>query len=239
MSSGRQPQSGIRTLGRDWSQPQSSQPASSSQPIPWSPSPPRPKKPTSLSKEERLRIIQAALDNNPDPAPSSKSAPAPVAKPPPLSTINNHKRPSPSHEHEAPAQKKRALPSSWDAIASSKSVPLKPTKPVKADLSVSGSMGSGSIDPSNRTAKKPAAIFLSKEQSRILQLVQEGNSIFYTGSAGTAFLLPFNAYNVLMLTLPKGTGKSVLLREIIKTLRKKYNSQKSPDAVAVTASTGE
>jgi hypothetical protein len=33
-----------------------------------------------------------------------------------------------------------------------------------------------------------------------------------------------------------GTGKSVLLREIIKTLRKKY--VKSPDAVAVTASTG-
>lgn len=33
-----------------------------------------------------------------------------------------------------------------------------------------------------------------------------------------------------------GTGKSVLLREIIKTLRKKY--VKSPDAVAITASTG-
>lgn len=33
-----------------------------------------------------------------------------------------------------------------------------------------------------------------------------------------------------------GTGKSVLLREIIKTLRKKY--VKSHDAVAVTASTG-
>ena len=33
-----------------------------------------------------------------------------------------------------------------------------------------------------------------------------------------------------------GTGKSVLLREIIKALRKKY--VKSPDAVAVTASTG-
>lgn len=34
----------------------------------------------------------------------------------------------------------------------------------------------------------------------------------------------------------KGTGKSVLLREIIKTLRKKY--VKTPDAVAITASTG-
>ena len=33
----------------------------------------------------------------------------------------------------------------------------------------------------------------------------------------------------------KGTGKSVLLREIIKTLRKKHTQ----DAVAITASTGE
>lgn len=33
-----------------------------------------------------------------------------------------------------------------------------------------------------------------------------------------------------------GTGKSVLLREIIKSLRSKY--VKAPDAVAVTASTG-
>ena len=33
-----------------------------------------------------------------------------------------------------------------------------------------------------------------------------------------------------------GTGKSVLLREIIKALHKKY--VKTPDAVAVTASTG-
>ncbi len=33
-----------------------------------------------------------------------------------------------------------------------------------------------------------------------------------------------------------GTGKSVLLKEILKSLRKKY--ARSPDAVAVTASTG-
>jgi len=33
-----------------------------------------------------------------------------------------------------------------------------------------------------------------------------------------------------------GTGKSVLLREIIKTLRKKF--VKTPDAIAITASTG-
>jgi ATP-dependent DNA helicase PIF1 len=39
-----------------------------------------------------------------------------------------------------------------------------------------------------------------------------------------------------MLRTHTGTGKSVLLREIIRSLKKKY--QKSYDAVAVTASTG-
>lgn len=61
-----------------------------------------------------------------------------------------------------------------------------------------------------------APVFLSAEQSHILRLVTEGSSVFYTGSAGT--------------------GKSVLLREIIKALRKKH--AKSSDAVAITASTG-
>ena len=60
-------------------------------------------------------------------------------------------------------------------------------------------------------------VVLSSEQQRVLQLVvNDGKSLFFTGSAGT--------------------GKSVLLREIIASLRKKYAS--TPDAVAVTASTG-
>ena len=42
--------------------------------------------------------------------------------------------------------------------------------------------------------------------------------------------------NDFLVCGPLGTGKSVLLREIIKALRKKYGS--APDAVAVTASTG-
>jgi len=49
-------------------------------------------------------------------------------------------------------------------------------------------------------------------------------------------------FGVAMLSLSNadlslGTGKSVLLREIIKTLRKEY--VRTPDAVAVTASTGD
>lgn len=60
-------------------------------------------------------------------------------------------------------------------------------------------------------------VFLSDEQKKVLDLVvDEHKSVFFTGSAGT--------------------GKSVLLREIIKGLRSKY--KKEADRVAVTASTG-
>lgn len=60
-------------------------------------------------------------------------------------------------------------------------------------------------------------IFLSEEQKGVLTaVVDEGKSIFFTGSAGT--------------------GKSVLMKSIITKLRTKYT--KEPDRVAVTASTG-
>lgn len=64
---------------------------------------------------------------------------------------------------------------------------------------------------------RPARVFLSEEQQHVLELVTEQkNSVFFTGSAGT--------------------GKSVLLREIIASLRKEF--QREPDRIAVTASTG-
>lgn len=64
---------------------------------------------------------------------------------------------------------------------------------------------------------KIASIFLSDEQRGVLEaVVNRGKSIFFTGSAGT--------------------GKSVLMREIISLLRKKYEREK--DRVAITASTG-
>jgi ATP-dependent DNA helicase PIF1 len=65
--------------------------------------------------------------------------------------------------------------------------------------------------------KQVARVFLSEEQQHVLDLVVEKKkSVFFTGSAGT--------------------GKSVLLREIITSLRKKY--AREPDRIAVTASTG-
>lgn len=60
-----------------------------------------------------------------------------------------------------------------------------------------------------------AQVFLSVEQREVIELIKQGKSVFFTGSAGT--------------------GKSVLLREAIKELRQKYqNSEK----IGITASTG-
>ena len=74
--------------------------------------------------------------------------------------------------------------------------------------------------PANVTSTKAKilpGVFLSDEQRKVSTLVAEGKkSVFFTGSAGT--------------------GKSVLLREIIHNLRTKY--KREPDRVAVTASTG-
>jgi len=66
-------------------------------------------------------------------------------------------------------------------------------------------------------AKRVPRVMLSSEQRKVLDLVVDGKkSVFFTGSAGT--------------------GKSVLLREIIRVLRDKH--KRETDRVAVTASTG-
>lgn len=66
----------------------------------------------------------------------------------------------------------------------------------------------------SETAKPVKPIILSSEQEYVLNLARKGKSLFYTGSAGT--------------------GKSVLLKSIIKVLREQNEKGK----VAVTASTG-
>ncbi|QLQ79934.1 hypothetical protein HG537_0C05830 [Torulaspora globosa] len=66
----------------------------------------------------------------------------------------------------------------------------------------------------NPKGKVIVPVRLSKEQEDVIRLAEAGHNIFYTGSAGT--------------------GKSVLLREMIKVLKEIYGH----DQVAVTASTG-
>lgn len=73
---------------------------------------------------------------------------------------------------------------------------------------------SNDIGLTTETKKTVKPIILSAEQEYVLQLAKKGESIFFTGSAGT--------------------GKSVLLRSIIKELKHIHGSS----SVAVTASTG-
>lgn len=80
-----------------------------------------------------------------------------------------------------------------------------------------GSRASSSVDSFGAAKVSVGKVFLSKEQRVVNdRAVNQGRNIFFTGSAGT--------------------GKSVVLREIIKGLRSKHAPK--ADAVAVTASTG-
>lgn len=76
----------------------------------------------------------------------------------------------------------------------------------------------------------PPDIELSEEQRRVLRLVENGKNIFFTGPAGK-FSYPLFEEKESTHSFP-GTGKSVLLRAIIKLLQRK------PGGVAITAPTG-
>jgi hypothetical protein len=74
---------------------------------------------------------------------------------------------------------------------------------------------------------------LSEEQKLVLRHIQNGHSVFFTGSAGEIDRWHSDP-GALLIALP-GTGKSVLLREIIKYFDTVYESSKQ---LAITASTG-
>ncbi|KAF5383613.1 hypothetical protein D9615_003724 [Tricholomella constricta] len=203
-------QSGLRTIKRDFSASSMSQ----SSDIEWLPTPPKPESgpPKLTGAQKRLKDIQDALLGKAPPAPRGVAL---------IDSKAINKRTSPV-SHDAPVPKKpRQLPPSWrdNDPLTAPSFPassFRSTSMLTSTVtrSVAPASSSGSAAPARKS--KVAAVFLSQEQTQILKLVSEGQSVFYTGSAGT--------------------GKSVLLREIIKTLRKKY--VKAPDAVAITASTG-
>lgn len=200
--------SGLRTIKRDWSQ-SSSQ---SEDRISWPATQPNQSQSSKAPKPEiqsqRMKDIQLALD--------ALTGKQPPGERPEISTkqiANGTKRPLPPAPNPPPA-KKRQLPPSWneDTLSSSSNFKTSSKFSLPAVKSTSLTAAASSSKPSS----KLAGVFLSQEQTQILRLVESGNSVFYTGSAGT--------------------GKSVLLREIIRTLRKKYI--KSSDAIAITASTG-
>jgi ATP-dependent DNA helicase PIF1 len=74
---------------------------------------------------------------------------------------------------------------------------------------------------------------LSEEQADVLEKVKSGDNVFFTGSAGSySYMNHLIVMRHVSSTRISGTGKTVLLREILRVLR-------SPSCrVAVTASTG-
>ncbi|KXN87451.1 ATP-dependent DNA helicase pfh1 [Leucoagaricus sp. SymC.cos] len=240
------PRSGLGTLRRDWSNASASAASCSSQLIEWEPTPPKKQEPTKeqlkteRSNKRLLAIKQALTSINNSPAQPQSSTPPPVSQSIAPSRTTG-KRPSIDSADTAPSKKRRELPPSWrDDLLSDPSISrstssstLKSTDENRSrywgsgngsgdtgeEKKFSASVASSSASSSSSTStkvNKVAKIFLSQEQTHILKLVKEGNSIFYTGSAGT--------------------GKSVLLREIIKTMKNVHS--RTPEAVAITASTG-
>ncbi|KAJ3999784.1 PIF1-like helicase-domain-containing protein [Lentinula boryana] len=211
MSQRSKSRSGLGTFKRDFSQTAigASQGASQDEPITIDrpPSPP-PVAPKLTGMQLRMKAIEDALNGN------ATFATASGASQPLVESRTYNKRPSgPAlfEQDDTPSQKKkRQLPPSWSESEARERTARKPTSAIMKSQVRELSRTSSSI-----ATKRPAGVFLSQEQSQILQLVEEGTSVFYTGSAGT--------------------GKSVLLREIIKTMKKKH---KAVDAVAITASTG-
>jgi hypothetical protein len=207
--------SGLRAVKRDWSTPSVDTdpiPWSSSPPHPSDP-PTRagPAAATAPAKslsaaEKRLKLIQDALDSGPNNsrgvlassvqpnankvagssgsrAGTSTSTNSNATRPPVIS----NKRSSESQESSSgPASKKRSLPESWSgsAATSQSSVKSASSASYKPSTKLNGPEVI-KIAPFTDTGKVPK-VFLSKEQQKILKLVEDGQSIFYTGSAGTS-----------------------------------------------------
>ena len=188
----------------------------SSQPIPWSSSPlehfKTPQKLEPLKPRTRRAQLPSAFNQH-------KQAAAKVEE---QAEVEDDARPKkrPSLEKdEAASTPKPKSQYAWNTTASALKQQQKDLRERNKKVMKEGEASVDALKEANEKRKKNTIhrIFLSEEQQNVLNLVTEHQkSVFFTGSAGT--------------------GKSVLLREIIAALRKKY--AREPDRVAVTASTG-
>ncbi|EEQ31138.1 DNA repair and recombination protein pif1 [Microsporum canis CBS 113480] len=202
---------------------------SSSIPIPWSSSPPRePECPNPAQRQQKKRALPweditqensgksgaysdylAANSSNAfkKPMVNSYRVPSKLQQPLPHSEVIDAEQTSINKE-------KKHMP--WDKTFSAvkeEQKELRKQMKIKS-LASSEKRLNTTLRPSNT---RVPSIFFSEEQNQVIEtIVKRGKSVFYTGSAGT--------------------GKSVLMREVIRQLRLKY--RRDLDAVAVTASTG-
>ena len=169
--------SGLGTVKRNWSE--ASIPSSSQDSNFWPPSPPPKSTPALTGAQQRLKDIQDALEGKSVSSEQSRSKPFSMSKQPLSSSRSTNKRPSSNMAAEAPPAKKlRQLPNGWDKL---QSVPASS----KISSEKTSSVASSSATTSTKGPGKIAPVFLSAEQTQILKLVRDGESVFYTGSAGT------------------------------------------------------
>jgi hypothetical protein len=96
-------------------------------------------------------------------------------------SLSQSKRQSPTDTPATgPPEKRRRLPPGWDDSLSMPSLSVQS----RSSNSTKGSGSSQTVVSTPPESKKIASVFLSPEQTRILKLVQDGESVFYTGSAG-------------------------------------------------------
>lgn len=204
--------------------PPTAAPPPSTQAIPWSSSPPEHAETTNRfsefmhkrAEQPRTSITAFATPAKP---PKKRTLPWNVAKEQQEQAEQNGPPPPQSYQN-TPQTKSQQL---WNPSTSAVKQQQKTLREVNKKKSKYNEAEEAALNilqkdrEDKRNKKFVARVFLSEEQQHVLDLVVESKkSVFFTGSAGT--------------------GKSVLLREIIATLRKKY--VREPDRVAVTASTG-
>lgn len=153
-------------------------------------------------------------------ATKKRTIPWPVSDTPPVKDDDDGEAArDANHLKDATPIAKGAKPSQsfWNTTASAVKEQQKKHRDANKHAKMPTNDADDVVQKAKSANKRPARVFLSEEQQHVLTLViEKKKSVFFTGSAGT--------------------GKSVLMREIISSLRKKF--VREPDRVAVTASTG-
>lgn len=184
----KQPRSGLGTVKRDWTaNSQRTDDGDDSDVIAWSPSPPPYTASTLTPTEKRLKAIEEALrqvDSSEQVLSQSQSQT--LVGTSQSSQVSQKRRVDSSFSQ--PAAKKRQLPSSW---ADSKKAASQPEGKLDTTRSFGSTLNnkkaevkSGAGSSTGKASSRIAGVFLSAEQNHILKLVQDGQSVFYTGSAG-------------------------------------------------------
>lgn len=184
----------------------------------------QPKSPQAQPKSPRLKdLIKPVLFNSPEKtieqARRTKSEPISAEEPTSVNASSIKQEDSVKQEAEENSLKRpwfMLLPKKASTIRAPEKLRTKPltssTIQLATQIGHPATLSQDGITSSTTKVVKP--ILLSREQEYVRQLSLQGKSMFFTGSAGT--------------------GKSVLLRQIIKDLKARHG----PGTVAVTASTG-